>query len=658
MAEFKLGRIRFVWKNEWTTSTTYYKDDVVSYGGKIYICVLGHDSAADFFTDLDIIPSKWNLISDGQTWKGEWQPQVRYVYDDIVSYGARLYICQEIHTSATDSSSGIEGDLDKWKIFAEGLDWRGDWTTSTKYVVNDVIKYGGTTYVCNTAHISAATETLGLEADQSKWDYFNQGLDFKGPWTVGARYKVNDVVNYGASLWIATGAHTSASSFGADNQYWDSFVEGLQYEAEWSPYKGYQPGDVVKYGGNQYVAKTDHINSVPPDLTEDSNTDWELFSEGLKFLGDWNEDSSGQEYRAGEVVRLGGYTYLCIKDHVNQQPPNATYWQRLNTGLQWRGQWLDDQEYFLGDVVRYGDNAYACILGHISEGDDGSSLGGAANSRPDLDLTGTYWQAIAVTSEQSVLTTKGDLVYYSGSAPTRLPIGIDGQVLQVNQQGLPEWAFLGSSADVYYVAEHGVDNPAPIYGKTIDRPWKSIRYATQQIERGTKVPEAARLLELNRRFIQREIVEWTEYQIANAGVGSIWENFDYESVKCERDMGFIIDAFIWDLTHGGNVRSREAALSYVNETSGSPYQNQKAQTVASIQYGISLIQKVLAQEAPDVNYQVTNGDNSTAVVEQIFIDSYGRQDNVEYEGITAGTSSGGIFSEVGENSGGAGQGGY
>ena len=29
MAEFKLGRIRFIWKDEWSEATTYYKDDVV-----------------------------------------------------------------------------------------------------------------------------------------------------------------------------------------------------------------------------------------------------------------------------------------------------------------------------------------------------------------------------------------------------------------------------------------------------------------------------------------------------------------------------------------------------------------------------------------------------------------------------------------------------
>ena len=92
MAEFKLGRIRFVWKGDWATSNVYYQDDVVAFGGKTYICVIGHTSDADFFTDLDIVPSKWNLVSDGQTWKGDWTVDTVYYVNDIVSYGARLYI--------------------------------------------------------------------------------------------------------------------------------------------------------------------------------------------------------------------------------------------------------------------------------------------------------------------------------------------------------------------------------------------------------------------------------------------------------------------------------------------------------------------------------------------------------------------------------------
>jgi hypothetical protein len=72
MAEFKLGRIKFVWKDSWTTGTEYYKDDIVSYGGKTYICVIGHTANADFYADLENIPNRWNQFSDGQDWKGNW----------------------------------------------------------------------------------------------------------------------------------------------------------------------------------------------------------------------------------------------------------------------------------------------------------------------------------------------------------------------------------------------------------------------------------------------------------------------------------------------------------------------------------------------------------------------------------------------------------
>jgi len=122
MAEFKLGRIRFVWKDAWTSGTQYYRDDVIRFGGRLYICVIGHTAQSDFFADLDISPSKWNLVSDGQNWKGEWTTETYYVYNDIVKYGARLYICNTVHTSDASVANGLEADQSKWDIFGEGLD--------------------------------------------------------------------------------------------------------------------------------------------------------------------------------------------------------------------------------------------------------------------------------------------------------------------------------------------------------------------------------------------------------------------------------------------------------------------------------------------------------------------------------------------------------
>jgi hypothetical protein len=362
-----------------------------------------------------------------------------------------------------------------------------------------------------------------------------------------------------------------------------------------------------------------------------------LFTENFRFLGDWGEDSSNQDYKPGEVVRHGGYTYLCIADSNDNEPPNPTYWERLNSGLNWKDAWTDDTQYILGDVVRYGSSSYVCVQAHLSEGDDGSSLGGAANSRPDQDATGTYWNSLAVGTETEFLTTKGDLVYYGGAGPTRLPIGSEGQVLRVSGDSIPEWTYLGATDDVYYVAPHGVDKPAPDAGRTIDKPFKTIRYACEQIEKGTRVPAVARMLEMNRQFITREIVEWTDYQVTN-DIAPFTTAFTYSQEKCERDMGYIVDAFIYDLTHGGNVKSREAALRYVRDPGKFYALGQEAETVASINYGIGLIQKVLAGEAPAVNYQTTNGDNSTAVVAQYFDVNFTGLDTLEYNG--AGGSTG------------------
>jgi len=708
MAEFKLGRIRFVWKGDWAGSTTYYKDDVVRYGGKTFICAVGHTSDPDFYVNFNDVPSKWNTMTDGQSWKGDWSTATYYVLNDVVKYGGNLYICNTAHTSAATTSDGLELDTAKWDVYAEGFDWKGAWVAATRYKLNDLIKYGGVTYVCNTGHTSAATNALGLENDQAKWDYFNQGIEYKGSWVAATRYKINDIVKYGANLYICTTYHTSdVTSFTNDTANWASFVEGFEFSNDWNNSANYKIGDVVKYGGNSYVAKTHNTAKTPPD----NGSDWGLFSEGFDFQSAWVNTT---DYKVGQVVRNNGYSYVAIADspsndftvtastngtnlfttadttgmtvgqsvqfsgttfgNVNSdalyfvktvdsgtqftistvhggtvfEPDTATgsmtarvaahptepnYWGRLNEGFSWQGDWTDDTDYEIGDVVKFGANAYVCVSRHRSEGDDGSTIGaeggGADNSRPDQDLTGTYWNQLITGSETDILTTKGDLVYYGGAGVTRLPIGVEGQVLMAGAE-YPQWRSLGSSDHVYFVAPHGTNNPYPVFGGTLDKPWSSIRYACQQVEHGPRLPNATKLLELNRTFIQKEVTEWINYQIEYNTVTvpdatSIWYNFTYDDNKCYRDIGWIVDAVIFDLRHGGNVKVRGAANAYVggleeSENAGvkeyTRLSTESANDIAANNYMLTVVSNVLAQTDPTVNYQTTNGDLSTAVVAQ------------------------------------------
>ena len=627
MAEFKLGRIRFVWKDQWTTGATYYVDDVVRNGGKTYICSAGHTAAADFYTDLEYSPTRWNQLTDGQEWKGNWTVGTFYNENDIVKYGGTVYICNDSHTSAATTILGLEANQGDWDVFAQTIDWKADWTVNTQYKLNDLVRYGGYTYVCNTPHTSSSDISQGLEANQNDWDVFNPGIEYRGTWSGSAVvYKLNDVVKQGAGLWICIQQHTSTASFTTDSAtYWSQFVEGLEFENSWNSGTTYQSGDVVRYGGNQYISKTNHINQTPSTST----ANWDLFQQGISFSSDW---SSVTNYRVGNLVRLRGYTYLATADSLNQEPPNTSFWQRLNSGIAWQGEWTDDVFYKLGDAVRYGSNAYICILGHRSEGDDGSTVGpqggGADNSRPDQDTTGTYWSLLSIGSETSILTTRGDLVYYGGAGPTRLPIGSEGQVLRAGTED-PEWVTLGATDQVYFVAPHGTDLPAPVHGRTLDKPFKTIRYACEQVEKGPRNPNAQYLLEMNRVFIQREVSSWIDYQVANATVGSIWENFDYDETKCERDVGFVVDRLQWDIGHGGNLKIRAAAQSllgilsegpFSTEEEDAPYATLESETDQGIEaynYMLEVVEAVLNNEAPTTVYQNVT-DDSTTIAQQSF----------------------------------------
>lgn len=75
-------------------------------------------------------------------WRGAWTPNTAYVIDDIVKIGANTYVCIENHTSTTAESVWLATDSSKWSLHAEGINHRGDWTITTFYNKNDIVKYG------------------------------------------------------------------------------------------------------------------------------------------------------------------------------------------------------------------------------------------------------------------------------------------------------------------------------------------------------------------------------------------------------------------------------------------------------------------------------------------------------------------------------------
>ena len=642
MAEFKLGRIRFVWKGSWYTGAVYSVDDVVRYGGRTYICVVNHTAASEFQTDLTA--ANWALMSDGQEWKGDWSLNTTYKPNDIVKYGGYIYICNTGHTSTAVANDGLEADLSKWDLFIEGFNYTSDWAINTRYKINDLvrygnsiylctvahvsaattadgleansgnwesfakgfnwlntwaintrykandtIRYGGQLYICITGHTSAATTALGLEPDQAKWQAVHPGIEYKGTHAGTTRYKVNDVVKYGANLYIATAGHTSTTDLNADSANWGLFIPGLEFEDSWSSATQYQPGDIVTYGGFQYVALTLNSNKNPSTQT----SDWDLFVTGFSLKGDYDNATA---YKTGDVVRVGGITYISIADTTGNRPPNVLYWDKLNEGLYWRGSWTNATYYDKGDIVRgaiNSDTSYVAVTSHTAN-NVGPSTINEPGYAPGAGVDTSVWQLLAGGPENDTLSAQGDLLIYGASGPSRLAIGNPGQALVVNSAGtLPEWGYVGQIDQVYYVSPDGSDVPAPDGGVTLDRAWKSIRYALHQMDKGPRNPQAVNLLERNKAFIQDETIAWINAQIAGA-ISPFTGAFTYNAVKCRRDIGILIESVLHDLRHGGNRKSRMSALSYFTPAGASYVTGQTAETAAAIVRAAYIAQQVVS----------------------------------------------------------------
>ena len=216
MSEFKISRLRFSWKGEWATTTAYNKDEVVQFEGKAYVCLVPHNSTG-FYTDLNDIFPKWELMMTGQTWKGPWTQFGVYSLDNIVVFGGVVYKCNEAHSAGANFNT----DIDKWDTYAESKTWASEWVSSFQYGIGDIVRYGGSTYECTVSHVSAETDILGLEDDYTQvddstevyWKLLQYGVQYRGQYNVSTqdstqtRYKLNDLVKYGPSIYECIRGH-------------------------------------------------------------------------------------------------------------------------------------------------------------------------------------------------------------------------------------------------------------------------------------------------------------------------------------------------------------------------------------------------------------------------------------------------------------------
>ena len=338
------------------------------------------------------------------------------------------------------------------------FNWRGDWTVATAYVIDDIVKFGANTYVCVSNHTSVSNEAQWYTGDLARWQLHTEGIYNRGEWADATFYKLNDIVKYGNDQYRVVVAHTSDATFASAN--FISYVNGLKFEDSWDTNVEYQAGDIVTYGGYSYVALRTSAGQAPNAYL---GTDWEILTTGFKVVGTWSASTS---YKPGDVVLLGGNSYVAKTTNTNSTPASGSAdWDFVVGGFTWRGVWSSTETYQPGDAISRASNSYICVA---------ESTG----NEPELDTNGVYWNSLTQGAQSNVLTDAGDMLYISGSGAARLPIGASGEVLTVDANGYPAWEKNNATDPVYYVTTNGSDLNS---GENISKSFGSLRFALDNI---------------------------------------------------------------------------------------------------------------------------------------------------------------------------------
>lgn len=243
------------------------------------------------------------------------------------------------------------------------FNWRGAWTPNTAYVIDDIVKIGANTYVCIENHTSTTAESVWLATDSSKWSLHAEGINHRGDWTITTFYNKNDIVKYGNTQYRVTNPFTSTTVF--DDSNMSPYVGGFDYEGDWDVGTSYQVGDVVRYNGYVYIAKLNNTGKIPPDYV----LDWDVLATGFDFVGTY---ATTTQYYPGDVVRFGGYSYVSTASTINTSPLDTNSWDLIVKGFEWKGAWSSTTEYQLGDAVSKESNSYVSVASSNLNNDPGA----------------------------------------------------------------------------------------------------------------------------------------------------------------------------------------------------------------------------------------------------------------------------------------------
>ena len=426
-----LGKLRFYFAGDWSASTDYESNDIVKYGGNVYVYTYALKTSGNLPTDTVY----WALMIEGFKFTGVYNPTTGYKVGSGIAYGGKIYV------AVLDSTGQTPPNTTYWSQFADGIQYEGAYSSTTAYQRNDVVTLGGVVY------IAKVDTTNNNPTNTTYWNKLVDGISPQSVYNASTSYVVGDLVAYGSNIYRCK--VNTTGNLPTDTSKWDPFLYGFSTRGVWSTSSAYKVGEIVTYGGSTYQAVIDNTGQNPSTQT----SSWSKLTYGFKNRGTW---TTATQYDTDDVVVYGGNTYIALAPHAStvfETNLASSYWQKFNSGIRWRGAWAATSVYLKDDIIKDAvGSAYIAKSEHTASSDFAT------------DRDAGKWE-VFVIGASNVLPS--------------LAAGSQGRSLTVSGSGASvDWIGATESDKTYWVAPHGVDSPS--YGKNLTTPFATIKYATQQ----------------------------------------------------------------------------------------------------------------------------------------------------------------------------------
>ena len=273
-----------------------------------------------------------------------------------------------------------------------------------------------------------------------------------------------------------------------------------------------------------------------------------------------------------------------------------------NTPEAIRGRDIREGLFLFGET----SGALAQILQH-----DGS-LDSAGNELFDVDIKFGAFQVGEVISYGDVTknihcTINVESGIYEENYPLKLPqncsiVGDEFRRIIIRPRSgtsSSPWSFIKFRRDLTI---DGLTTATQLYGYHYLQ--NSAQPVYPKVDNKGAYTSAAALIDLNRQFLQNEVIAWINFQIAN-NIAPFTTSFSYDAAVCKRDVGLIVDSLVFDLKYGEYNRTISAGLKYYQNASGLlAIGAQLSQTLAAITRLNTLITSVIANTAITVNQTI------------------------------------------------------